>query len=312
MWARLTPPAGRIADVVTLGENSLDFVAVAAPGVAIAAKRRLSRFDLLPGGQTATAAVACARLGLKARYIGAFGDDEWGARGRQTLAREGVELVAILHGGCASRVAVVLVDEQGDRTVLEHRDDGLTIAPIPARAIEDARLLIVDATDMAAAEVAVARARAAGMPTIVDVDRMDARTEALLEAIDVIIVPAPFLEAATGLGDPGAGLERLAARFSGASAVIATLGEDGSLTRVQEREIATPGFRVPVRDTTGAGDAFRAGFAAAWLRQGPEAPIETILARANATAALNCRAVGAQTGLPSQDEVDRLLTGRPE
>lgn len=309
MWARVTPPSSRPVDVVTLGENSLDFVAVAAPGAAVASKRRLSRFDLQPGGQTATAAVACARLGLKARYIGAFGDDEWGARGRESLRREGVDLVAIAHTGCASRVAVVLVDEQGDRTVLEHRDDELTIHPIPSGVIEDGRLLLVDATDMAAAESAVARARAAGLPTLVDIDRADARTEALLDRIDVIILPAPFLEALTGLGSPGAALAQLAARFSGASLVVATLGEDGSLALVHGREVATRGFRVAVQDTTGAGDAFRAGFAAAWLRLGADAPVEAVLLRANATAALNCRSVGAQTGLPTQDEVDRLVSG---
>jgi sugar/nucleoside kinase (ribokinase family) len=309
MWARLIPPSGRDVDIVTLGENSLDFVAVAAPGTTVAGKRRLSRFDLFPGGQTATAAVACARLGLKARYIGAFGDDEWAARGRRTLEHEGVELVAIVHAGCASRVAVVLVDQQGERTVLEHREDALTIEPIPEGAIESARLLLVDATDMPAAETAVARAHEMGMPTLVDVDRLDDRTEALLEGIDVIIVPVPFLEVVTGMGSPGAGLARLASRFPGASAVIATLGEDGSLALVQGREIATPGFRVTVRDTTGAGDAFRAGFAAAWLSLGPHAPIEALLRRANATAALNCRSIGAQTGLPTVAEVDRLVTG---
>jgi len=112
VWARLDPPANRPIDVVSLGENSLDFVAVMEPGHAVAAKRRLRRFDLFSGGQTATAAVACARLGLKARYIGAFGDDDWGARGRRSLEQEGVDLVAISHPRCPSRIAVVIVDER--------------------------------------------------------------------------------------------------------------------------------------------------------------------------------------------------------
>jgi sugar/nucleoside kinase (ribokinase family) len=309
VWTRLTPPSGRDVDVVTLGENSLDVVAVVAPGAAIAGKRRLSRFDLLPGGQTATAAVACARLGLRSRYIGAFGDDGWADRGRQALIQEGVDVVGIVRPHCTSRVAVVLVDDRGERTVLEHRDEALTIEPIPEGSIEGGRMLLVDATDLPAAEAAVARARASDMPTLVDVDRMDDRTAALLQGIDVIVVPVPLLEIMSGVANPGAGLADLAARFPGAAAVVTTLGEDGSLARVQGREIATPGFRVAVRDTTGAGDAFRAGFAAAWLRLGPNAPIETILLHANATAALNCRSVGAQTGLPTAEEVDRLVTG---
>jgi sugar/nucleoside kinase (ribokinase family) len=69
----------------------------------------------------------------------------------------------------------------------------------------------------------------------------------------------------------------------------------------------SPGRQVVVVDTTGAGDAFRAGFAAGWLREGDDAELESVLAYANTVAALNCRALGAQAALPTSDEVDRLL-----
>jgi sulfofructose kinase len=59
-------------------------------------------------------------------------------------------------------------------------------------------------------------------------------------------------------------------------------------------------------DTTGAGDAFRGGFAAGCLRS-PDGSIEDALAYANAVAALNCRALGARGGLPTAGEVDDLL-----
>jgi sugar/nucleoside kinase (ribokinase family) len=76
--------------------------------------------------------------------------------------------------------------------------------------------------------------------------------------------------------------------------------------------VRTPAFPVPVVDTTGAGDAFRAGLAAAWVRGGEAATLARALAVANATAALNCRAEGAQQGLPSWEEVSALVGARSE
>lgn len=309
MWARVAPaPDERRVDLVALGENSLDFVAVAGADRAVGGKQRLRAFDVFPGGQTATAAVAGARLGLRARYVGAFGTDEWGRRSRSALDDAGVDVVAIEHREAPSRVAVVVVNPDGDRHVLEHRDARLRIDPIPAGAIESARVLIVDATDVASARVAAQRARAAGVPAIVDVDRVDTDVDALLDLIDVIVVPISFLEAATGVSARGAALERLAARYRTASAVVVTLGDEGSLARSQGREIRTPAYRVDAIDTTGAGDAFRGGLAAAWIRLGSGAPIDDVLRYANATAALNCRAVGAQTALPAWAEVEELVT----
>jgi sugar/nucleoside kinase (ribokinase family) len=303
------PLDARDVDVVTLGENSLDFVAVCANEPALAGKRRLTRFDLQPGGQTATAAVACVRLGLKARYVGAFGRDEWGARARSALRQEGVDIVAIEYPDCPSRIAVILVDEAGERSVLEYRGAPLAIDPIPDGVIETARVLIVDATDPVASGLAAARARRAGIPTLVDVDRDVPGLEALWRGIDAIIAPAPFVLAITGATAVGAGLRALATRVPTAAVVVATLGEEGALALTGDgREIRSPGFRVAVTDTTGAGDAFRGGFAAALVRLGSSAPLEDILTFANATAALNCRALGAQTALPTWDEVQALVT----
>jgi sugar/nucleoside kinase (ribokinase family) len=88
---------------------------------------------------------------------------------------------------------------------------------------------------------------------------------------------------------------------------VATLGSEGSLARFEGREIRTPAITVEVLDTTGAGDAFRGGLASAWLRAGNGAQVDQLLRYANAVAALNCRAVGAQAGLPTPTEVAGVL-----
>src|SRR5690606_36359594 len=102
-------------DIVTVGENSLDFVAVRGAGATIAGKQMLEAFRLEPGGQMATAALASARLGLHARYIGAMGDDTWASLVRAPLDAERVDVIAFpVPAGTPSRTAVILLDETGD------------------------------------------------------------------------------------------------------------------------------------------------------------------------------------------------------
>ena len=95
-------------------------------------------------------------------------------------------------------------------------------------------------------------------------------------------------------------------RQSGAVLVVATLGPDGAVAWDGEQEIHVPGFVVPVVDTTGAGDAFRAGLITAMLDRKLQAA--DCLEFANAVAALNCRALGAQAGLPTRADVDTFVT----
>jgi sugar/nucleoside kinase (ribokinase family) len=84
-----------------------------------------------------------------------------------------------------------------------------------------------------------------------------------------------------------------------------TQGARGALAYVENQFIASPAFRPPViRDTTGAGDAFRAGFIYG-LCQGLS--IEETMRAANAVAALQCRELGARDGLPTEAELKQFL-----
>src|SRR5579884_3004542 len=91
---RIPPAAGRPFDLVGLGENSLDFLTVLAEPPMPDSKQRLQRFARMAGGQIATAMAAAARLGCRTRYLGSFGDDDLGARARESLDREGVDVSA--------------------------------------------------------------------------------------------------------------------------------------------------------------------------------------------------------------------------
>jgi sugar/nucleoside kinase (ribokinase family) len=297
-------------DVLVVGENSVDLVAVVDPYPQRNTKQPLQSWTYLPGGQAATAAVALARLGWRVEYIGRFGGDDLGRLGLDSLARGGVAIEHVVR--CAeatSRFAIVLVDQEtGDRTVLWDRHPALTMdaADVPDEAIARARVVLMDATDMAAAVSVATRARRLGVRTVVDVEHVQPGVEMLLRNIDVIIAAEAFPCAMTGISETGAALAALQ-RDTGAAIVCMTLGAKGSLARCNGIEIRTPAYAVNVVDTTGCGDAFRAGFIAGWLEQGGNAEVEHCLRYANAVAALNGRAVGAQTAAPSWEEVRRCL-----
>ena len=309
---RISPAGSRPFDVAGLGLNSIDLVAVVAEYPERNTKQRLQGFARLPGGQIATALTVCARLGWKTHYIGSFGDDPFGTLSRDSLTAEGVDISGSRTvPGATNQFAIVLVDARsGERTVLWDRHPSLTMNPdaVTRESATAGRMLIVDCHETAAATQAARYAREAGLPTVIDVERVRPGINELLHHIDAIIAAEAFPRALTGYEDTGRALEAMAREF-GAPIVCATLGSEGSLTITGGREIRTPAFQVECVDSTGAGDAFRGGFAAGCLRA-PEGEIEDVLRYANAVAALNCRALGARGGLPTTDEVDQLLYAR--
>src|SRR5437867_12998841 len=308
---RIPAPGGRAFDVAGCGLNSVDLLAVVAEYPRRNSKQQLQRFARMPGGQTATALVTCARLGLTARYIGSFGSDDLGALSRDSLVEEGVDISAARTvPGATNQFAVVLVDARsGERTVLWDRHPALTWDPadVPKSAVTSGRMLVVDCHETAASTQAAKYARDAGIPTIVDVERVRPGIGDLLQNIDAIITAQEFPSALTGHEGLGRALEAIAREF-GAALVCATLGAEGSLTWCRGREFMTSAFPVDCVDSTGAGDAFRGAFAAGCLAGGD---VEEVLAYANAVSALNCRALGGRGGLPRPDEVEQLMTARP-
>ena len=300
------PPGSRPFDFVAVGESSLDLLCVCERFPVSDGKARLIRKLEAPGGQAATAAVACARLGLKSRYVGAVGDDAAGKTVCHALEREGVDVRVAIRPGAETRSAVILIDQSsGRRSVLASRDDRLNIDAGDFDDAEwtDARVLLVDGSDVALSRRAAAAARASGVRTLVDLDTPTADALELLKLIDVVIVPAGFVRVATGHSAIGPGLAALAAA-SGATAAIATAGGEGATAWCDRAVVHVDAVKTEVVDTTGAGDAFRAGFAAAWLAGGANPPdLIEMLQFAARVAALNCRALGAQQGLPTADEL---------
>jgi sugar/nucleoside kinase (ribokinase family) len=297
-------------DVLGVGENSVDIVlelpAVPAP-VGERNKLRIRQRHVRCGGQTATAMTACARLGLRASYLGAFGSDEHGRLIRDRLEAEGVDISAAPVCPVANRYAVILIDEAtGERMVLWEKDPQLVV---PAEVVTEAlvgsaRLVHVDDTDHKVAFRAARLAAAAGRPVTCDVDTVSARTRELLDTISIVIVAENVPQQLTGLADHEQALRRLRAWHGGL--LVVTLGARGCMALQGDHLHFAPGFPVDVVDTTGAGDVFRGAFIYGYLQGWP---MDRVLRFANAAAAVSVGRLGAMNGAPRMEDVERLLEG---
>ncbi len=299
-------------DVIGVGANSVDLVYVLPDYPrpdGPSAKLPITSHRVSPGGQMTTALCTCAALGLRASYVGAFGNDEHGRRMREELARRGVSTDRAPTREAPNRYAVILVHERhGERIVLWHRDPRLAMSAdeLPTGLLTSARLVHVDDEDESMAIAAARLARRAGLPVTSDIDRVTPRTAELIKAVTIPILAEHVAGALTGKRDMDRALHAL--REPHHTLLCATLGERGAMLLDGACIEHVPGFRVEAVDTTGAGDVFRGAFIQAFLRG--DRPRD-IVRFANAAAAVACTRQGAFGGIPTLEEIDFQLRNSP-
>ncbi len=296
-------------DVVGFGTNAVDFLIQVPEYPAFNSKIALNDYVQAAGGEIATAMVGLSRLGMKTAYAGRFGNDEAGDFGWQTLENENVNLVfAEKISGARTQIAFIIIDERnGERTVIWNRDEKLSYSEIdaPVEAATLGKVLHFTPHDALACLKMAERAKAENTIVSIDVDNDFENIEKVLPLVDIMIASEDFPEKLFGIKERRKGLEKLKSYFD-CPIVGMTLGERGSLILCENKFIETKGFTVPngCKDTTGAGDSFRAGFIYGFLNG---ESIEEAARTANAIAALKCRAIGARTSLPNEKELTDLL-----
>lgn len=277
---------------------------------------RIDRFTYSTGGDAINEAMTLVKLGHQARLMSLVGQDLFGdfilARGEEA----GVDMDSVQrHPDLPTTVSLVCIHPDGERSFILNRgaDNAISLDTVDWQALEEADLLAVgsafSAPSLTAALPALLQAaRDRGLPTCVDMLQGPGQVtprdmESFLPYADYIF---PNYEEGcffTGEREPA----RIAARFQawGASGVVLKVGREGChLFERGGRHTYVPGF-VPLtlKDTTGAGDNFAAGFMAGLLEGLPPEACATL---ANATAACSVGYVGA-TGLKGRAEVERML-----
>ena len=298
----LTISSQKTYDVVGMGLNSVDHLCVIPRFPEFDSKLKMLDFRQQGGGQAATAMVACQRLGLKTRYLGKVGDDDFGRYSKKSLEDEGVDVEGVVVvPGARNQFAFILIDQHtGERTIIWDRDKRLVICPeeVPRDIICSAKVLLVDGHDAAASVQSAKWARNEGIIVVMDAERISEETAELISLVDVVIGERHFPERFTGISDLNEALAEIAGRGPRVAGV--TMGKEGASAFCDGEFYHSPAYEISCRDTTGAGDVFHAAFIRALFE---DWDLKRCLDFSNAVAALKCRGLGGRTALPDFDEV---------
>ncbi len=304
----LNIPDNREFDVIGFGLNAVDHLVTIPRFPSFNTKVRLSDHQQMAGGQVSSAMVGVRRLGLKSSYIGKVGYDNEGRMVIESLQKEGIDCSDVMIAvGAKTQGAVIIIEQfSGERTILWYHDDGTRIAPdeLKREMITRGRVLHIDGFDTQAAIQACRWAPEAGMVGTIDLDTIYPGMDELLPLVDCLITSQGLANELAGTMDEREALRKLQNKY-GCYLVSMTQGSRGALAFVEGAFVASSAFRPPVlKDTTGAGDAFRAGFIYGLCKG---LSIEDTMRAANAVAALQCREMGARDGLPNEDELLNFL-----
>lgn len=305
--------AGDGPNILVVGYSAFDVIVPVAEFPLPDSKSPVGEIVIGGGGPGATAAVALARLGAGVKLVTPLTDDLPGRLQREELAEAGVDLsLSPMLPGRRSPKAVILVDShREERTVFWSRGELPALAPDCAAAswLEDIDLLLVDGHECALAARVAALASKRGLPVVMDAGSVREGSRELVARCSDVICSDRFASTFTGVADPVGALRALAA--CGPEYVATTCGSEGVLALVQGHPTAWPAFDVPTLDTTGAGDAFHAGYA---YQRALGRPLPECLEFGSAVAALKCRDWGGRRGLPFPGEAEMLIaegTRRP-
>lgn len=276
-----------------------------------------SSFALGPGGKGSNQAVAAARAGVQVKMACKLGDDTFGQLARKTWADAGIDASLTPNCETATGAAAILIDEvRGENGIVVVPGACFTITAEEVDAMADAiRAAHIFLTQLEMPVEIVERgmkiARDAGVTTILNpAPAPPAPLPNSLLALADYVVPneseAAILTGLTVETIEQAEHAAVALQQRGARNVILTLGARGALVRTEDGDVAiVDAFNAgPVVETTGAGDAFCGGFAAALAE---DLPLLNAVRFGCATAGISVTRHGTAPSMPKRVEIDELL-----
>ena len=307
-------------DITTIGEILIDLTqtGVNEHGVPL--------FAANPGGAPANVAVAASRLGASTAFVGKVGDDGFGAYLRGVLEKDGVDCSGLRAGSAPTTMAVVAVDERGERSFRFVRGADRDLSPEETGGADGTKFLHFGSVSLtedparAATLAAVRAAREAGALVSYDPNYRAALWPSQEEAVawmrrpldmaDVLKISdeeLPLLTGTVRLEEGTRALEELGIRL-----ILVTLGGEGVFCRWQGEGWKQPGVPVKVADTNGAGDTFLGAVLSRLCRRENMSPLEgltraeleDVLNFANRAAALTCSRSGAIPAMPALAELE--------
>jgi ribokinase len=295
--------------VVVVGSCNMDLVLRVArlpqPGETLAGHD----FQCVPGGKGANQAVAAARLGAQVSLVGCVGTDSFGDTLASAFAADGIDITHLHRRGAATGIACVTVSDDGLNTIvlaagangaLEVQDVECAEALIAQASVLLCQLEVPLQVVVAAIEIAARH----GTRVVLNPAPAVPLDPALLSRVDYLVPneTEAGLLAGTSVSDlatAAAAAQALLAR--GPAQVLVTLGADGVWLATAEGGRHLPAPRVEAVDSTAAGDTFIGGLAACMADGGD---LQAAILFGQRAAALSVTRLGAQTSIPSRQEVD--------
>lgn len=273
-----------------------------------------SGFKLGPGGKGSNQSVAAARVGANVAFISRIGKDEFGAIALATWKREGVTPRVIETPDEPTGAAYIFVNDQtGDNAIIVVPGAGGAITPADVDSVADTiRGAAVFITQLEqpvdSAKRGLEIARSAGVITVFNPAPAVPVDDSIFPLCDYVTPNENEAGLLSGVSVKSVDDARKAGEVflaKGVGAALITLGEQGALLHTKTGSDLVPAFKVgPVLETTGAGDAFNGGFAAALARG--LAPRKA--ARFGcAVAGISVTRAGTAPSMPSLTEVEALL-----
>ena len=296
--------------VIVFGSINLD-IALGVDHLPVPGETVLTEgYQAVPGGKGCNQAVAAAKLGADTRMVGAVGDDAWAAIPMQAMQAAGVDTADVRLADKPTGLAAVMVADDGQNSIIVASGANRAVLASQMNDIRTGDVLVCQ-MEVPFEETADAllKAKAAGAVTVLNLAPFGELPPRAWGAVDYWLVnelEGKSLAEQIGLMaviEPAALAEHLSDRLK--ATVIMTLGGDGAVAVEANGTVwRVPVLPVEVVDTTGAGDAFTGGLAAA-LAKGESLP--DALRLASAAGALACTGFGAQTSLPTADDAANVV-----
>ncbi len=300
--------------IVVVGELNVDIIAVGTGGLPVLGQEILaSDIAVFPGSSSANCASGLARLDNDVLYIGKVGDDDFGRLMTRSLESRGINTSAVIVDTSIRTGITISIAAENDRAMVTY------LGSIEALHIEDVDELLLDGRDhlhlssfflqrgLAPHYTQLfAMAKEKGLTTSLDLGwdtfgNWNGKLWEVLPYIDLFVPNETEIAMITGEKDAEKALRKVASKV-GLAAV--KLGPEGAMAFWNGEIVRRPAFEANVVDTTGAGDAFTAGFVHAYLHG---LAIEDALDLANACGALCVEQSGAWTGQPTLEEAQRFI-----
>ena len=288
-------------------------------------------FTARPGGAPANVAVAAARLGSEAAFVGSVGEDLFGDLILRTLEAEGVDTSAVRRCEPPTRTSIAFVEVSGgDRSFTFYRSDPaadelLSPEDVSQEVLSGASFVnfgsipLINDPARSGIHRAVDLAEELNVPVAFDVNfrqHLWESTETAREVVDPLLDRSRIVKLSDDEISPLLGTQRAeeAAKIlldRGVALVFVSLGPEGAFYATKDFEGEVPSFEVEILDPTGAGDAFLAA-ALVRLSEGEwdEETVRKAARRGTAAGAIACTDYGAMRALPTKDELDRFVSGR--